>query len=56
MNNITPQEVKQIAEEAYSYAFPMLMGYRFATVQHEQPQNEAEKANWLARPWKDRST
>ena len=27
---ITEQEVKKIAEEAYIYAFPMLMGYRFA--------------------------
>jgi hypothetical protein len=26
----TLQETKQIAEEAYIYAFPMLMGYRFA--------------------------
>ena len=30
MSNLNPQEVKQIAEEAYTYAFPMLMGYRFA--------------------------
>jgi hypothetical protein len=30
MSNITLQETKQIAEEAYIYAFPMLMGYRFA--------------------------
>jgi hypothetical protein len=30
MSNIIPQEAKQIAEEAYIYAFPMLMGYRFA--------------------------
>lgn len=30
MSNLTPQEVKQIAEESYIYAFPMLMGYRFA--------------------------
>ena len=30
MNNITPEETKQIAEEAYIYAFPMLMGYRYA--------------------------
>lgn len=27
---ITPQEATQIAKEAYIYAFPMLMGYRFA--------------------------
>lgn len=30
MDNVTPQEAKEIAEEAYIYAFPMLMGYRFA--------------------------
>ncbi len=30
MNKITPEEAKQIAEEAYIYAFPMLMGYRVA--------------------------
>ena len=30
MKSITTQEAKQIAEEAYIYTFPMLMGYRFA--------------------------
>ena len=30
MSSIAPQEARQIAEEAYIYAFPMLMGYRFA--------------------------
>jgi hypothetical protein len=30
MVNNTTQEAKQLAEEAYIYAFPMLMGYRFA--------------------------
>jgi hypothetical protein len=30
MGSLTPQEAQQIAEEAYIYAFPMLMGYRFA--------------------------
>jgi len=30
MSNITPQEMKQIAEEAYIFSFPMLMGYRYA--------------------------
>jgi hypothetical protein len=30
MNNLTRKEIKEIAEEAYIYAFPMLMGYRFA--------------------------
>ena len=30
MSDITQKEAKKIAEEAYIYAFPMLMGYRFA--------------------------
>jgi hypothetical protein len=30
MTNLTPQNAQQITEEAYIYAFPMLMGYRFA--------------------------
>lgn len=30
MTDISTQEVQQIAEEAYIYAFPMLMGYRYA--------------------------
>jgi len=30
MSNMSQQETKQIAEDAYTYAFPMLMGYRFA--------------------------
>ena len=30
MTSITPKEATQIAQEAYIYAFPMLMGYRFA--------------------------
>jgi hypothetical protein len=37
MNNITPEEAKQIAEEAYIYAFPMLMGYRFGYATFLQP-------------------
>jgi len=37
MNKITPEEAKQIAEEAYIYAFPMLMGYRFAYATFLQP-------------------
>ncbi len=28
MSNITPQEAEKIAEEAYIFSFPMLMGYR----------------------------
>lgn len=30
MENISTQEVKEIAEEAYIFSFPMLMGYRYA--------------------------
>ncbi len=30
MNQVSLEEVKKIAEEAYIYAFPMLMGYRYA--------------------------
>jgi hypothetical protein len=30
MTKLTTQEVEKIAEEAYIYAFPMLMGYRYA--------------------------
>jgi hypothetical protein len=30
MSDSRPLEAKQVAEEAYIYAFPMLMGYRFA--------------------------
>jgi hypothetical protein len=30
MTQLTNQEIKKIAEEAYIYTFPMLMGYRFA--------------------------
>ena len=28
MNNISPREAEQIAEEAYIFAYPMLMNYR----------------------------
>ena len=30
MNKLSTQEIEKIAEEAYIYAFPMMMGYRFA--------------------------
>ena len=30
MTKLTPQEIKKITEDAYIFAFPMLMGYRFA--------------------------
>jgi hypothetical protein len=30
MSQLSPQEIEKISEEAYIYAFPMLMGYRFA--------------------------
>ncbi len=37
MTKITPEGAKQIAEEAYIYAFPMLMGYRFGYATFLQP-------------------
>ena len=30
MNKLTTQDIETITAEAYTYAFPMLMGYRFA--------------------------
>jgi hypothetical protein len=30
MSSIAPHEAKQIAEKACAYAFPMLMGHRYA--------------------------
>jgi len=39
--NISPQETKRIAEEAYIYAFPMMMGYRFAYGTFLQPASPA---------------
>jgi len=30
MNKLTPKEIEKISQEAYIYAFPMLMGYRYA--------------------------
>ena len=41
MSAITPQEIKQIAEEAYIYAFPKLMGYRYAYATFLQPASPA---------------
>ena len=50
MNKITLEETKQIAEEAYLYAFPMLMGYRFAYATFLQPASPAYEIAGLARP------
>ena len=41
MNKISLEEVQKIAEEAYIYAFPMLMGYRFAYATFLQPASPA---------------
>ena len=41
MNNLTLKKVKKIAEEAYIYAFPMLMGYRYAYATFLQPASPA---------------
>ena len=38
MTELTPQEIEKITEEAYTYAFPMLMGYRFAFASFLMPQ------------------
>jgi hypothetical protein len=40
MNNIAPKEARQIAEEAYIFAYPMLMAYRalyYAHIYEESP-------------------
>jgi hypothetical protein len=36
-NELTSEEISTIVEEAYVYAFPMLMGYRFAYATYLQP-------------------
>ncbi len=41
MTELTVEKIKQIAEEAYIYAFPMLMGYRFAYATFLQPASPA---------------
>jgi hypothetical protein len=38
MTELTPQEIEKITEEAYTYAFPMLMGYHFAFASFFMPQ------------------
>jgi hypothetical protein len=38
MTELTPQEIEKITEEAYTYAFPMLMGYRYAFASFLMPQ------------------
>lgn len=40
MSNATPQEARQIAEEAYIFAYPILMGYRahyYGVIDEESP-------------------
>ena len=51
MNKTTPQETKQIAEEAYLYAFPMLMGYRYAYATFLQPASPAYRGSANADPF-----
>jgi len=51
MNKITPQEATQIAEEAYIYAFPMLMGYRFGYATFLQPASPAYRGPVNAGPF-----
>jgi len=51
MNKITPKEVQQIAEEAYIYAFPMMMGYRFAYATFLQPASPAYRGPANAGPF-----
>ena len=51
MNKITPEETKQIAEEAYTYAFPMLMGYRYAYGTFLQPAAPAYRGPANAGPF-----
>jgi hypothetical protein len=51
MNKITPEETKQIAEEAYIYAFPMLMGYRYAYATFLQPASPAYRGPVNAGPF-----
>ena len=35
--SVTPEQVSEIAAEAYVYAFPMLMGYRYGYARFLQP-------------------
>ena len=51
MNKITVEETKQIAEEAYIYAFPMLMGYRYAYATFLQPASPAYRGPVNAGPF-----
>ncbi len=51
MNKITLEETKQIAEEAYTYGFPMLMGYRFAYATFLQPASPAYRGPANAGPF-----
>ena len=41
MNNLTPEEIQQIAKEAYIYGFPMVVNYKtmfFYAVLPESPE------------------
>lgn len=51
MSNISLEETKQIAEEAYIYAFPMMMGYRFAYATFLQPASPAYRGPANAGPF-----
>ncbi|RME97154.1 MAG: DUF1254 domain-containing protein [Chloroflexi bacterium] len=44
MNNLTPQEIQQIAEEAYIYAYPMLDNYKMLFAQAVYKQSPAYEA------------
>jgi hypothetical protein len=46
MNNITPQEAQQIAEEAYIFAYPMLMAYRAIYVGGLDESSPFFRATW----------
>ncbi len=47
----SPQEIEKIAEEAYIFAFPMLMGYRFAYATFLQPASPAYRGPANAGPF-----
>ena len=51
MNKITTEEAKQIAEDAYIYAFPMLMGYRYGYATFLQPVSPAYRGPANAGPY-----
>ena len=51
VKEVTLEETKQIAEEAYTYGFPMLMGYRFAYATFLQPASPAYRGPANAGPF-----